>query len=757
MPPVLLILVSAAVLLAFVLVWHRHGELRRQHAAVRERASMQGRAAAAAPVVLPVIDLARCLGCGTCVRECPEDGVLALVHGQAAVVNAAACVGHARCVSECPAGAVTLGRADEGTRTDVPVLDDELVAIGPDGAPIDGLHLVGEITARSLIRSATQQGARVADRLAARLRSAPPNPDPALHDVVVVGAGPGGFATALGLRRSGLRFVLLDQEDRLGGAVAKYPRHKLVLTDDVELPLHGRLVRREYGKEELITLWQQLAERHDVPFRGGVTFTGVDRRSDGTFDVHTDHGDLHARAVVLAVGRRGTPRRLGVPGEELPHVTYALYDAASYQNGHHVVVGGGDSAIETALALAGQPGNHVTIVYRNEAFFRLRTKNRERLEQALAAGTLEAQLSSEVRTITADHVEIAGTGGGGVAVTLRADHVFVMAGGEPPFALLERCQVSFDPAVRAAFASGPRSSPQQADDDRGPGSGLVLALGAAAAAVLATACFVAWHHDYYFAPAALRAADPQHALLRPDRCLGLWFGIAAAAAVAANLAYLLRRQQLWGMRFGRLTAWMNVHVATGIAAVLLALLHGALAPRPTPGGHAFWGLVALLGTGAIGRWFYAWLPRRTNGRERELDVLRAELEQLRRGRSGSPFALAARTEVVALTEARQWRSTWFGRLLALVGVVRDRRRAERRLAGLAATHGASAAELGAELAVLRSAHRTAIAVAHLEDLRALLSSWRWLHRWLALLTVLLLGVHVVVAVLHGALRGGAGL
>lgn len=737
------LLVALVVVLALALAaaWHRRADLRRQQAAIIERAEMAARGAATAPLQVPVIDLARCLGCGTCVRECPESGVLALVHGQAAVVNAAGCVGHARCVTECPAGAVTLGRASAGERKDVPVLDDTLQAVGTAG-----LFLVGEITARSLIRTATSQGAAVAATIAARARSAGPVRAAGVHEVVIVGAGPGGLACALGCTQHGLDHVLLDQEEQVGGTVAKYPRRKLVLTDTVDLPLHGRLARREYGKEELVELWQRLANEHRVPFRGGITFDHVERRDDGTFAVHTDAGVFRARHVVLAVGRRGKPRRLGVPGEDQPHVTYSLLDASAYTGRHCVVVGGGDSAVETALALAEQPGNHVTIVYRQDAFFRLRSKNKTRLDARLAAGDIEALLQSEVVAIGEDGVDVRQQDGeGGVALHLRADDVFVMAGGTLPFADLERSGVSFDPALMPAAAPEPAAR---------AGGGLLPALALGLLLALATLGFVIWHGDYYFLTTAARAADPVHALLRPDRSLGLWFGIAAALAVLANLAYLARRQQWFGVRFGQLATWMNVHIATGVVALLLASLHAAMSPRATAGGYAFWSLGVLLVTGAIGRWFYAWLPRSANGRELELEAIRRDL--VADAGRGSAFAREAQREATALLERRQWRSTWLGRAITLVGLQWDLWWTTRRLRRHGVATGAAPEEVDAALARMRQAHAAAVAVAHLEDLRAVLGTWRWLHRWLALLMVLLLVAHVVIAALHGAFASGGG-
>ena len=730
--------------LALVAAWHRRVDLQRQRRVVAERAEMAQRTASTAPLQVPVIDLAKCLGCGTCVRECPESGVLELVHGQAAVVNAAACVGHARCVSECPAGAVTLSQGDLTARRDVPVLDDELQAIDQDG-----LFLVGEITARSLIRTAALQGAQVAATIAARLREAAAAPDPAVHDVVIVGAGPGGIAAALGCREHGIDCVWIDQEAVVGGTVAKYPRQKLVLTDAVSLPLHGELARREYSKEELIALWHDLQQRHRLPFRGGVTFDRVERQTDGTLVVHTDAEPLRARNVVLAIGRRGTPRRLGVPGEDAPHVTYSLLDAATFQDRHCLVVGGGDSAVETALALAEQPGNRVAIAYRQDAFFRLRSKNRDRIQARIAEGRIEALFRTEVAAIGTDHVELVQDGGNGrVALQVQAEHVFVMVGGEAPFAQLERSGVSFDPTRR------PAPAPDDAGGER-PGNGLLAALAIGLSLAAATLGFVLWHADYYFATAAMRAAEPKHALLRPDRAIGLWFGLLACVAVLANLTYLARRQQWFGLRLGSLASWMNAHVATGIAAVLLVMLHAAMAPKPTVGGFAFWALVVLLVTGAIGRWFYAWLPRKANGRELELAVVRRELDAAAPG--DDPFVVDARREVLALLERRQWRGTWIGRVIALAGLQWDLWRTQRRLRAAGARAGVDAEILAAALVQAERAHAAAVAVAHLEDLRAVLGTWRWLHRWLALLMVLLLVVHVAVAVLHGAFAGGGGL
>lgn len=738
----LLVSLLVVLALAFAASWHRRVDLQRQRRALAERADASGRAVTAAPIQLPVIDLGKCLGCGTCVASCPEDGVLQLVHGQAAVVNAGACVGHARCVAECPVGAVTLTMGDTAARDDVPALDESLQSV-----TADGVYLVGEITARSLIRTAVEQGKQVAAAIAARVHGAP-RASKGLHDLVIVGAGPGGLSCALASKQHGLDFLLIDQEPVIGGTVAKYPRRKLVLTEPIDLPLHGRMPQREYTKEELIALWGRLAREHALPFHGCATFDRAERQADGTFVVHTSKGRLRTRHVVVAVGRRGSPRRLGVPGEELPHVAYSLLDAAAYQDRHVVVVGGGDSAVETALALAEQPGNTVSLVYRQEQFFRIRRRNKERLEQRLADGRIEAMLRADLTAIHDDHVEVVqrgGSGEGAVAVQLRADDVFVMAGGTAPFGQLAASGISFDPADRPA--PPPAVLPEA-------GAGLLPALAIALGTAALTLGFLLWHRDYYLLSPAARAADPKHALLRPDRGLGLWFGLFAAAAVLANLAYLLRRNQWLGVRFGSLSLWMTTHVGTGLLAVLLAMLHAAMAPRQTTGGYAFWALLVLLLTGAIGRWFYAWLPRSTNGRELQLEALRQQLASAGALAGDDAFARSARDTVAALLERRQWRATWPGRVLALAGLQWDLWCTLRRLRAQGRAAGVPTLALAEVVERTRTAHGAAVALAHFEDLRALMGTWRWLHRWMALFMVLILGVHVVVAMLRGVFTTG---
>ena len=465
----------------------------------------------------------------------------------------------------------------------------------------------------------------------------------------------------------------------------------------------------------------------------------VERREDGTFVVRTDVAEHSARAVCLALGRRGTPRTLGVPGEELPKVASSLLDAAAYAGHSVLVVGGGDSAVEAALGLAEQPGCVVTLSYRKSAFTRIRARNGERMAKAEAEGRVRVLFGSELVEVRAAEVVLT-LHGEGAARTLRLpnDDVFVMAGGTPPFELLERAGVSFDPSLR------PAATPLA---ERG--TGLVPALAAALVAAVACLLFATWNRGYYALPMALRPTHVDHERLRPGAGLGLLLGVASLALVVVNLAYLARRAG-W-LRLGSLRGWMTSHVATGVAAVLCAMLHAGLAPRATVGGDAFFALVVLLGTGAIGRYVYAWVPRAANGRELALDELRAELARIPDARSEDAFECEVRAEVLALLDARRWQGSLPGRILALCGVQLDLARATARITRRAQEQQISPERVGIALATARDAHRQALLAAHADDVRAVLASWRYVHRWVAALLVVLVVLHVGYALNYGGL------
>lgn len=713
----------------------RRIELVRMERKIHERGRAVRHTSAAAQLQYPVVDLSRCLGCGTCVAACPEDGVLEMVHGQAVVVNGARCVGHSACERECPVGAITVTIANLDKRQDVPVLTEGLEAVGSPN-----LFLAGEVTAHALIKTAIEHGTAVAAEVARRVSDAPTRAD--TFDLCIVGAGPAGLACSLEAKRHGLSFVTLDQEAGPGGTVAKYPRRKLVMTQPVELPLHGRLSRMTYTKEELIELWQQIATEHQLPIRGGEVFQGVERSDDDGYVVRTATRAYAARHVCIALGRRGTPTKLGVPGEDLPKVAYSLLDARSYAGRRILVVGGGDSAVEAAVGLAEQAGTDVTLSYRRESFFRIRARNEQRLQAYVTQGKLRVLLKSQVRAIHPGSVDVEIENGTRTqATSLPNDEVFVMAGGLAPFELLARSGVSFDPSLRA---------PAEAVVERGTGLTKALAIGFGLA--LIALLWAVWHSDYYLLSSDARPANAKHAFLRSGRGAGLWFGIGATLLIGVNLMYLLRRSPRWRFQLGSLRAWMTSHVATGILALLCAMLHGAMAPRDTVGGHAFLALALLLVTGAIGRYFYAYLPRAANGRELEIEAVKLRLDHMIEhwDKSQRVFVERVQARLAALIQSQQWQTSFFGRVVALVRGQRELKGVLVELAEDGRREGIPEAQLHETLHLARRAHRTALAAAHYEDLRALLGSWRYVHRWVAVLMIVLIVLHVIYVLTYGA-------
>ena len=383
----------------------------------------------------PIIDLNHCMGCGSCAQACPEHGVLAVVQGKARLVRASHCVGHGCCETACPVGALTVGLGDVSARDDIPILEND----GETSVP--GVYIAGELGGIGLIRNAIAQGVQAVDSIAAKLKS-----DPAslpCTDLLIVGCGPTGIAAALRAQELKLDYSIIDQ-DGLGGSVRKYPRGKMTLTQPVELPLFGKMKRTQYVKEELIELWESAFKEAGIQVRGGIKFQGLEKKAEGIWAAKTSEGEIACRSCLLALGRRGTPRRLGVPGEESERVLYQLIDAADYSHQNLLVVGGGDSAIEAAMGLAVQSGNTVTLSYRRSSFFRIKARNRDRLEEMTADGRITLLLDSQVTAVRDRHCALTIES---KEIEIPADVIFVMAGGEPPYPLLKNIGIRFGGAV----------------------------------------------------------------------------------------------------------------------------------------------------------------------------------------------------------------------------------------------------------------------------------------------------------------------
>ena len=383
----------------------------------------------------PAINVDHCIGCGACVTACPEGDVLAVIGGKAALVHGSRCIGHGLCAEACPVGAIEIVMASPSMTADLPALSPDLEASVPN------FFIAGELGGLALIKNAVNQGRDCIDRIAARvpvLRRGPDGDPPPL-DVVIIGAGPAGLSGSLRARELGLRFVTLEAEG-FGGTVAKYPRQKLVMTSPVEFPLYGKLNQREITKEKLLELWSSAAKKGGLDVRTQERVEAVVRDSAGRFTVRTTKGEYHALAVLMAIGRRGTPNKLGVPGEELPHVMYSLLDAEAYAGKRILVVGGGDSAVEAAMGLASQKGNRVTVSYRQAEFKRLKHRNQVRIQEMITRKELTVLFNSKPTQIG---VKSATVDVGGQPKEVAADFVWIFAGGTLPKTFLEGMGIAF--------------------------------------------------------------------------------------------------------------------------------------------------------------------------------------------------------------------------------------------------------------------------------------------------------------------------
>ncbi len=367
----------------------------------------------------PLIDPSKCLGCGTCVKACPETShhdVLGLINGKAALIGPTDCIGHGACKTACPFDAITLvfGTARRGL--DIPVLKSNFESNVP------GVYVAGELGGMGLIKNALSQGRQALEAIAkAGARQA------GALDVLIVGAGPAGLAASLAAKKLGLKFLTVEQE-ALGGAVFQYPRGKLVMTAPVELPLIGKVQFRNTSKEELLKFWNHACNSNDLNISYQERVETVERKGE-VFHVKTSKQQIVASAILLAIGRRGTPRKLGVPGEEQSKVVYRLIDPEQYRGQKVIVVGGGDSALEAAASIAELGDTTVTLSYRGEAFQRAKQRNRQRVDEAVAKGQLSLLLNSQVKEIRRDEVLLKHAD---KSVKLPNDAVIVSAGGILP-------------------------------------------------------------------------------------------------------------------------------------------------------------------------------------------------------------------------------------------------------------------------------------------------------------------------------------
>jgi thioredoxin reductase/Pyruvate/2-oxoacid:ferredoxin oxidoreductase delta subunit len=377
------------------------------------------------PVSLhPVVDEGSCIRTGACIAACPEKDILGIKNGKATTINASHCIGHGACFHACPTQAITLCIGTEKRGVELPHVDQNFET------NIPGIFIAGELGGMGLIKNAVEQGRQSVENIVKTLKKN----HQATYDLIIVGAGPAGISASLTAKKNQLKFITLDQ-DTLGGTVFTFPRSKIVMTSAMDLPLYGKVKLYETTKSELLDLWNDVLKKNNIVIRENSKVEAI-VQEDGYFKVETLSGEsFTGKTVLLSIGRRGTPRKLGVPGEMLEKVAYRLLEPEIISGKDIMIVGGGDSAIESALLLAGQ--NKVTLSYRNEVFNRIKPKNKEKITEAMDSGKIEVLFNTNPTRIEKEHVFLA-TNTAGEERKVKNDLMYIFAGGELPTQFLQK-------------------------------------------------------------------------------------------------------------------------------------------------------------------------------------------------------------------------------------------------------------------------------------------------------------------------------
>jgi len=394
----------------------------------RENYERSKRLGLSEPVTLhPIIDPNRCIGTESCVKACPEGEIIGVVDGKTTLVCPTKCIGHGACAAACPVQAITLVFGTETRGVDLPELTPTFET------NIKGIYVAGELGGMGLIRNAVTQGWEATNYIGEAL----PEHGDSMYDIAIVGAGPAGLSASLKAMDMGLSYICLEQED-IGGTILTYPRRKLVMTQPMDIPLYGKVKKREMFKEELLDLWNEIISRTGLSVNTQEKVESITGKA-GNFVIRTTRGEYNAQSVLLSIGRRGTPRKLGVTGEKSSKVAYRLIEPEQYRTSKVLIVGGGDSAIEAATSVSEYTQHGVILSYRQDALLRVKEANRELLEAAVTAGRIECLFGSEVREIREKEAVLDVKG---KSITMENDYVLVFIGGTLPTPFLQEIGIN---------------------------------------------------------------------------------------------------------------------------------------------------------------------------------------------------------------------------------------------------------------------------------------------------------------------------
>jgi len=381
------------------------------------------------PVSLyPHIDLNTCIGSAACVAECPEKDILGIVDGIATVINTSNCIGHGACFHACPVEAISLRIGTEARGVDLPHVNQNFET------NTKGIYIAGELGGMGLIKNSVEQGQQAIESIVKSKKRSKEN----VIDVIIVGAGPAGISATLAAKKHGLSSITLEQ-DSLGGTVYTFPRAKIVMTSPMDLPLYGKVKLFLTSKNELLSLWKKVISEHQLKIFEKTKVDSIIPSENDTFKIITNTGDEYiSNNVLLATGRRGTPRKLNIPGEESQKVAYRLIEPEQIAGKKIIVVGGGDSAIESALLLKDE--NEVVLSYRKDKFARLKPKNKEKILEATNDNSVDIIYNSNLVSLENKSALIK-TDVDNAINQIENDLVYIFAGGELPTAFLQKAGV----------------------------------------------------------------------------------------------------------------------------------------------------------------------------------------------------------------------------------------------------------------------------------------------------------------------------
>lgn len=419
---------SLAILLCLIVVFIYLRKQKRDSKKVEAKIARAKEEGLYEPVSLhPVIDENSCIRTGACIAACPEKDIIGIRDGKATTINASKCIGHGACFHACPTQAITLVIGTEKRGVELPHINQNFET------NVDGIYIAGELGGMGLIKNAVEQGRQAVDNIAKTLRKA----HQANYDLLIVGAGPAGISASLTAKKHNLNFLTLEQ-DTLGGAVFTFPRQKIVMTSAMDLPLYGKVKLSETSKNALLDLWNDALRKNSITVKESTKVESISKE-EGHFVIKILSGEnITAKTVLLAIGRRGTPRKLGIDGEVQEKVAYRLLEPEDISGKKIMIVGGGDSAIESALLLADQ--NEVTLSYRNETFSRIKVKNSEKINEAIASGLVNVLFNTNPISIKKDSVVLA-KGKAGEEQSIENDLVYIFAGGELPIEFLQKAGI----------------------------------------------------------------------------------------------------------------------------------------------------------------------------------------------------------------------------------------------------------------------------------------------------------------------------